>query len=248
MCWHVAKVLRLQGSSEHALLRHMGLFVGSKQGGYWQLKAATEGKCMPPQMPCSRAHSSIQRATSAMLCSSPKDHSVHQQPQPCASSQQVKHLHSTRRRHWKRWAVFVACKNGWSEDSPNWRWLTVAAKQATNDLHDMCSKTTLDSLKRSSSSPAFATNAEALPGNNLKRQLSYVDLPGRRKAAKQPLSRFAQALPFVGVWLTQPKPQIELESIRLKNKQLGVQPAAGAGEAAASHAGRLSILQPSAGD
>ena len=56
------------------------------------------------------------------------------------------------------------------------------------------------------------------------------------------------ALPFVGVRLTQPKPQSELESIRLKNKQLGVEPAAGAGEAAASHAGRLSILQPHAGE
>ena len=34
MCWHVAKVLLLLGYSEHALLRHMGLFKGSDKGGY----------------------------------------------------------------------------------------------------------------------------------------------------------------------------------------------------------------------
>ena len=42
MCWHVAKVLQLLGHSEHALLRHMGLFRGGTQGDYWQLKAATD--------------------------------------------------------------------------------------------------------------------------------------------------------------------------------------------------------------
>ena len=41
-CWHVAKGLWLQGSSKHALLRRMGFFMGSKQDGYWQLKAATK--------------------------------------------------------------------------------------------------------------------------------------------------------------------------------------------------------------
>ena len=248
MCWHVAKVLRLQGSSEHALLRHMGLFMGSNQGGYWQLKAATEGELHA-------SSDALQQGAQQHSASNVSD--AVQQPQraqrapaatPCAGSQHVKTAAQHKKEALEALARFAACKDECSEDSPNWRWLTVAATQATNSLHDMCSKTTLNSLERSSSSPEFASNAEALPGNSLKRQLSYVDLGGKRKAAKQPLSRFAQALPFDGVRLPQPKPQSELESIRLKNKQLGVQPAAGAGEAAASQDGRLSTLQPSAGE
>ena len=102
----------------------------------------------------------------------------------------------------------------------------MAATQATNSLHKICSKTTLQSLQRSSSSPEFVSNADALPGNGLKRQLSCVDLGNKRKAAKQPLSRLGRSLPFVGVRLPQAKPKSKLHSIRLKNAQLGLQPAA----------------------
>ena len=67
----------------------------------------------------------------------------------------------------------------------------MAVNQATNSLHNMCSKTTLKSLERSSSSPEFVVNAEALPGNSLKRQLSFVDLQAR---GKQQSSRSADLL------------------------------------------------------
>ena len=109
-----------------------------------------------------------------------------------------------------------------------WRWLTVAVNQATISLHDTCSKTTLENLERSSSSAEVAVNAEALPGSSLKRTLSVVDTAAKRKAAKPQVSRFAHALPsFVGVKVPHWKPHSELESIRQKNAQLGMQPAAG---------------------
>ena len=103
MCWHVAKVLWLQGSSEHALLRHMGLFVGSKQGAYWQLKAATEREVHAS----SDARQQDAQQHSASNVSDAVQQPQRAQPAPaatqCASSQQGRHLHSTRRRHWKRW-------------------------------------------------------------------------------------------------------------------------------------------------
>ena len=40
MCWHVAKVLMLKGASDKLLLRHMGILLGSDQGGYHALEVA----------------------------------------------------------------------------------------------------------------------------------------------------------------------------------------------------------------
>ena len=125
----------------------------------------------------------------------------------------------------------------------------MAVNQATISLHDMCSKTTLESLERSSSSAEFAVNAEALPGSSLKRKLSVVDTSAKKKAAKPQVSRFAHALPsFVGVKFSHRKPHSELESIRQKNAQMGMQPAAGAAGTAASQDGRLPFLQTDSGE
>ena len=165
---------------------------------------------------------------------------------PSLSSLQVKTTAQHKKEALEALGKFAACKDEWAEDSVNWRWLTVAATLATNSLHDMCSKTTLQSLVRSSSSPEFATSAEALPGNGLKRKRSFVDPPSKRKSGTQPQSRFGP--PFVGVRLPQAKPKSELQSIRSKNAQLGVQPAARAIEIAASQDRQLSSLQSDSGD
>ena len=203
MCWHVAKVLQLLGCSEHAMLRHMGLFSGSDQGGYWQLRAATDKE----------QHASsetLQPGTQQQSVSGVSDaeqlSSLAQRPQgaqtatPCASSSHVKTA-AYHKEALQALSKLVACKDEWSGDSPNWRWLTVAVNQATISLHDMCSKTTLESLERSSSSAEFAVSANALPGSSLKRQLSVVDTAANRRAASKPkLCSFAHALPsFIGV-------------------------------------------------
>ena len=166
MCWHVAKVLQLLGCSEHAMLRHMGLFIGSDQGGYWQLRAATDREqhassdAPQPgtqQQPVSGVNDAEQPSSSA------------QRPQgaqtaaPCGSSPHVKTATHHKKEALQALSKLAACKDEWSDDSPNWRWLTVAVNQATISLHDMCSKTTLESLERSSSSADFAVNADALP-------------------------------------------------------------------------------------
>ena len=130
MCWHVAKVLRLQGSSEHALLRHIGLSVGSKQGGFWRLKAATEREvhASPDALEKGAQQHSVSNVTNAV-----------QQPQraqrapaatPRASSQQVKTAAQHKKEALKALAIFIACKDEWSVDNPDWRWLTVAANKA----------------------------------------------------------------------------------------------------------------------
>ena len=226
-----------------------GHFHGSKQDGYWHLKAATEREVHAS--PDALQQGAQQLSASNVSDAVQQHQRAHRAPAatPCTSSQQVETAAQHKTEALEALTIFVACSNGWSEDSPDWLWLTVAVKQATNGLHNMCSKATLDSLERSSSSPDFAANAKALPGDSLlKRQLSYVDLSGWRREAKQWPSIFDRALPLVGIWLTQAKPKSQLKSIQLKNKQLGVQPAAGAGEAAASHAGQLPTLQPSTGN
>ena len=145
-----------------------------------------------------------------------------------------------------RWQNLLHARMSGPRTVPAGRWFTVAATLATNSLHEMCSKTTLHSLVRSSSSPEFATNAEAMPGNGLKRKLSFVDPPSKRNPGTQPQSRFGP--PFVGVRLPQAKPKSELQSIRSQNAQLGVQPAARAMEIAASQDRQLSCLHQNSGE
>jgi hypothetical protein len=69
----------------------------------------------------------------------------------CTSSHQVK-TPAQPKKAGSVGGIFVACKDGWSEDIPKCRWQPLAAKEATKSLHDMCSKTTLDSLERSNAS------------------------------------------------------------------------------------------------
>lgn len=188
---HDLRQLRqLPGCSIHASFWRMGLLKGNTQGGDWQLKAVTvrEVRAVPDAL----QHGAHQQAAS--------NTSDAEQPQraqsahaaaPCASrlhletaaqhKRQVKALATIARVSGLRTALFgvVSC-----------------ASQLDNSLHGMCSKTTLQSLERSRPGPEFASNAEAPPGNALKRPLSLVDLVSKRKIVKQPLSGFGRSLPF----------------------------------------------------
>ena len=101
VCWHVAKVLQLLGYSEHAMLRHMGLFMGSNQGGYWRLRATTDKE--------EHASSDALQPGAQQQSVGVGDAEQPQRPQsgqtatPRASSQMSRQLHITRRRHCKRW-------------------------------------------------------------------------------------------------------------------------------------------------
>ena len=183
------------------------------QGGHRQ-----GGACRPDAL---QQGADQQAASNISDAEQPQEAQSAKAAAPCARGLHIKTAEQHKKQALEAQANSAACKYEWPEDSSNWQWFTVAVTQATNSLHDMCSKTTLQILVRSSFSPKFASNAEALPGNGMKRQPSYADLASKRRAVKQPLSRLGRTLPFVGVRLPQAKPKSELQGIRLKNAQLG---------------------------
>lgn len=246
MCWHVAAVLLRKGASENLLLRHMGVQLGSKSGGYQQLMhgmsaaaaaaAADAAIAVAAGLATSCEESSIEdepamtvdepaRAEDEARAGAEADARV---PGPSAQLASQSQRKSARSEAEAALAKLAAVGRTWSDNDSNWKWLALATNKALEDVDRMVSNARVSGLEKSNSCPTFLTNADAPADFSLKRKKTMLEECAlKRKAA----NAVAGALPFVPLSLPV-KPRSELQAIQAKNKQLGIVSAASAPVAA----------------
>ena len=225
MCRHVAKVLMLKGASDKLLLRHMGILLGSDQGGYHALEVAMAAAAAAADTATAAAESAAAEGSPAMTPPAAQEELHNEDGSPdeadpadaAPSAAGASQSQSIRSRGEAAYARLGASSKHWEDDSPNWRWLALVSDKATEELNRMVSTTTPMVLEKSNSCPTPLTNTDAPAENSLKRKKSWLENAAARKLA----SRATRAQPFL-VQAAHRKPRSELEDIQTRNKQQGI--------------------------
>ena len=264
ICWHTVKVLQRKGATDNLLLRHMGIQLGSKMGGYqilMQAVAAVAAAALADH-DSSQVDANPSMDDAAAMTDDAAPMMEHQEAgdEGLTSESDGAGISAQDARRQPRMtarcnaeaalARLAACGQAWPDDSPNWQWLALAANKAFEEVERMVSNARITGLQKSNSLPAYFPNAAAPADNSLKRKKTKLEECALRMQAAA-----NAALPFMPLSVPR-KPQTVLQEIRAKNSLLGVVSSAPTAAAAMERAnsapeplvvGRASPVAPSQG-
>lgn len=226
-CWHTVKVLQRKGATDNLLLRHMGIQLGSKMGGYQILMQAVAAAAVADQ-DSSRVDANPSMDDAAAMTDDAAPMMEHQEAGDggltsesdgagiSAHDARRQPRMSARRDAESALARLAACAQAWPDDSLDWQWLALAANKAVEEVERMVSNARITGLQKSNSLPAYFPNAAAPADNSLKRKKTKLEECALRMQAAA-----NAAQPFMPLSIPR-KPETVLQEIRAKNRQLGV--------------------------
>ena len=239
LCWHIPKVLLAKGALEQQLLRYMGLQMVSLSEGVHNVinamheeagvtdspaKGAALQSERPPELTPAQPQPSDASLQQAAYESGSEEH-AHAEP----SSSQAPAVVSHKREAQALIARCAAMGQAWPNESPNWRYLALAAKTMLQQAQSMINTADSYGLEGSNSCPDFQQAPNSSAGKYLKRCKDKLEKAAglRRAAAKRAASAAGGATMYPFLKPTKSKkPSSELEDIQQATRQLGIWPAA----------------------
>ena len=206
VCWHIIKCLLLAGASEDQLLKRLGIFWGSRFGGYSALyeamrpAAGTDSgladttETVQPSGTCTAIDRTAQAEDAGQACDSPADvrktsdgdeasaERSHTGAAPATAPFSAAHRPVTPEKALEAVERLKAASAAWPRDSENWQRLYFHAEQAHHDLQRGIAQAAV-----SGCGPAggvLLPNPNAPEGNGLKRLPDFLERKRGRKRRK----------------------------------------------------------------